>query len=246
MSDHVPAPSRDWSLFLDVDGTLVDFTDTPSGTRSDEELNRLLEDIERSLGGRLALVSGRSIESLDRMFAPRRFAAAGLHGLERRGATGTMFSADTGEWDVDGARAALQSFSDRHPGVLLEDKGRTLALHYRAVPRAKDAVRALLTETAAALGEAFHVQEGHMVMEMKPRRYTKGSAIAAFLEEPPFAGHTPVFIGDDLTDVDGFQVVDARRGVSIAVGERVRARYRIENPDAVRAWLRPLVAMGER
>ena len=246
MTNHPPVPSADWCLFLDVDGTLIGFTDTPSATACDDELNQLLGGIERSLGGRVALVSGRSIESLDRMFAPRRFAAAGLHGLERRDAAGEMFIADTGGWEIDGARAALHAFGARHPGVLLEDKGRTLALHYRGAPRAEDSVRTLLTEMAAALGEAFHVQEGNMVMEIKPRRYTKGSAIAAFLEEPPFAGHTPVFIGDDITDLDGFQVVEARRGISIAVGERVRAQYRIENTDAVRAWLRRLVAMDER
>ena len=85
-----------------------------------------------------------------------------------------------------------------------------------------------------------------MVMEIKSSQHTKATAIAAFLEEPPFRGHTPVFVGDDLTDLDGFDVVDRRGGIAIAVGDRVQARWRIENPSAVRAWLGRIAALGER
>lgn len=243
MMREAPAPSPDWCLFLDVDGTLIDFSDTPSPTRPDGALNDLLDDVDRSLGGRLALVSGRTIENLDRLFTPRRFAAAGLHGLERRSATGQLHRPDDTPDGIALARPALRAFADRHPGVHLEDKGQTLALHYRGAPRAEHAVRALLARVAAQLGGEFHVQEGSQVMELKPLRHTKATAVEAFLGEEPFAGCTPVFVGDDLTDRDGFRVVERNGGISIAVGDRVRAQCRLEDTSAVRVWLRRVAAM---
>ncbi len=243
-TNHPPAPSRDWCLFLDVDGTLIEFSGAPSPTRPDEALNRLLDGVARGLDDRLALISGRTIDNLDLLFAPRRFAAAGLHGLERRSANGAGHRWDIDVQGLDRARTTLRVFLAGHPGTQLEDKGATLALHYRGAPGVEDAARAVLAGIAAELGAHFHVQEGNMVMEIKPSRYTKATAIAAFLDEAPFAGHTPVFVGDDFTDLDGFRVVDARGGVSIAVGNRVRARWWIEDPPAVRAWLAGIALLG--
>jgi trehalose 6-phosphate phosphatase len=243
MTASAPAPSRNWCLFLDVDGTLIDFTDSPSETRSDDELNALLDGVERSLDGSVALVSGRSIDSLDALFAPRRFAAAGLHGLERRAASGELHRAAVADTDLDAARRALHAFVAGNPGAALEDKGRAVALHYRGAPALERAARALLGDVAALLGERFHVQEGNMVMEIKPHRYTKATAIEAFLGESPFAGRTPVFVGDDFTDEDGFRVVEAHGGISVAVGDRVRAQRRIADPSGVREWLARIAAL---
>ncbi|HUY83848.1 MAG TPA: trehalose-phosphatase [Steroidobacteraceae bacterium] len=244
-ANHPPAPSKDWCLFLDVDGTLLEFSGVPSPTHPDAALNRLLDGVSRGLDDRLALISGRTIDNLDALFAPRHFAAAGLHGLERRGANGERHRLEIDARELDPARTALRAFLARHPGTLLEDKGAALALHYRGAIGAEEAARTVLAGITAELGEHFHVQEGNMVMEIKPSRYTKATAIAAFLDEAPFAGRTPVFVGDDFTDLDGFRVVDALGGVSIAVGDRVQARWRIDDPPAVRAWLAGIAALGE-
>jgi trehalose 6-phosphate phosphatase len=203
-----PAPSPDWSLFLDVDGTLIDFVDSPSPTHRDDALIELLVAVSRALDGRVALISGRTIDNLDRLFAPRRFAAAGLHGLERRGASGERQRLEVAEDALDGARVAMQGFVTRFPQAQVEDKGIAVALHYRNAPHLEPVARECLADVAAGLGDPFHVQEGNMVMEIKPSQYTKATAIAAFLEEPPFRGHTPVFVGDDLTDLDGFRIVE--------------------------------------
>ncbi|HVC01573.1 MAG TPA: trehalose-phosphatase [Steroidobacteraceae bacterium] len=245
MKYAAPTPSADWCLFLDVDGTLIDFTDSPQDTRSDECLNRLLQDVERSLAGRIALVSGRGIGKLDELFAPLRFAAAGLHGAERRSASGVLHRAAIAGVDLDGAREALRAFAARCPGTRFEDKGLALALHYRAAPHFEAPARGLVRRVAAGLGAAFHIQEGNMVLEIKPSGYTKVAAIEAFLAEPPFAGHTPVFVGDDYTDCDGLRFVEASGGISVAVGDRVRAQWHLPDPTAVRDWLGRIAALKE-
>ncbi len=239
---NVPAASPAWALFLDVDGTLIEFSDSPSGTRASLELQRLLGALDRRLGGSLALVSGRSIENLDALFAPARFAAAGLHGLERRGAFGNSRVERVPDTMLDRARSAIRAFVDVNPGALLEDKGSALALHFRTAPHLEQSARRLLSGIAAELAPQFHTQEGDNVVEIKSSSATKATAVEAFMSEAPFAGRTPVFVGDDLTDRDGFRAVEARGGISVAVGDRVGAQYRLENPAAVRAWLAPLAA----
>src|SRR5271169_37916 len=120
-----PSPSLDWCLFLDVDGTLIELTDSPLDTFADPELKTLLGQVAERLGGALALVSGRSIDSLDELFAPWRLPAAGLHGVERRKASGTMHGASFVDTQLTQARSALNALVQNHPGTLVEDKGRT-------------------------------------------------------------------------------------------------------------------------
>ena len=243
---NVPAPSANWCLFLDVDGTLIEFGDSPADTRVDDDLKRLLRAVDRNLGGSLALVSGRSIENLDAMFAPSRFAAAGLHGVERRGLSGEIQRAQFADAVLDRARASMRAFVDRNPGAILEDKGAALALHFRMTPHLEQSARRLLSGIAADLGERFHLLEGDKVVEIKPSLVNKATAIEAFLLEAPFLGRTPVFVGDDITDQDGFRAVELHGGVSIAVGDRVSAQWRLENSVAVRAWLERIAAMGDQ
>ncbi len=237
---NAPAPSPDWALFLDVDGTLIEFGDSPADTRASGELRQLLMAVERRLGGSLALVSGRSIDTLDALFAPKRYAAAGLHGGERRGAFGESRAAR--DDSLDGARLELREYVDSNRGALLEDKGSALALHYRVAPHLERSARRLLKRIVAESDGRFHIQEGDNVVEIKPGLATKAGAIDAFMSEAPFAGRLPVYVGDDITDRDGFRAVEARGGISVAVGDRVSAQYRLENPAAVRAWLAPLAA----
>jgi trehalose 6-phosphate phosphatase len=230
-------------LFLDVDGTLIPLVDTPFDSCADEALTRLLREVSERLGGAVALVSGRSIEYLDALFAPLRLPCAGLHGVERRKASGALHGASFQDSHLDHARSALADLVQNHPGTLLEDKGRTIAVHFRMAPQFESDVRARVMEIAASLGHDYHVQSGSMMLEIKPRGFNKGHAVAAFLREPPFSGRTPVYLGDDLTDLDGFKVVEEHRGLSIAVGERVRGRYRLVDPGAVAAWLRGIAAL---
>ena len=237
MKSLVPAPSLDWCLFLDVDGTLIELAETPFDTRASDDLKRLLGHVAERLDGALALVSGRSIEYLDVLFAPLRLPAAGLHGVERRKASGAALGASFTDSQLDRARAALSLLVQGHAGTLLEDKGRTVAIHYRMAPQFEPELRQAVVEIAAQLGPNYHVQSGSMMLEIKPRGFNKGDAVKAFLQEPPFSGRTPVYAGDDLTDIDGFRVVEAEGGITIAVGDRVHAQYRLENPAAVREWL---------
>jgi len=245
MIETLPPPSLAWSLFLDVDGTLVELTDSPFETRADGDLKALLGEVAERLGGAVALVSGRSIEYLDALFAPLRLPAAGLHGVERRKATGIMHGASFVDSQLDPARTALGAWVLAHPGTLLEDKGRTVAVHFRMAPEAESSVRDTMAAVASQLGSNYHIQEGSMMLEIKPRGFTKGGAIKAFMREPPFSGRRPVFVGDDLTDQDAFKAVEDLGGISIAVGDRVRAQYRVENPAAVRACLQGIAALHD-
>jgi trehalose 6-phosphate phosphatase len=243
MQNPAPPPSLDWCLFLDVDGTLIEFTETPFDTQASDELKAMLREVSDRLGGALALVSGRSIEYLDALFAPLRLPSAGLHGVERRKASGAMHGASFNDSQLDRARAELADLVQAHPGTLLEDKGRTIAVHYRMAPQFETSVRESVLGVAAALGTNYHVQAGNMMLEIKPRGFTKGGAIKAFLREPPFSGRTPVFVGDDFTDLDGFRVVETHGGISIGVGDRVHGRYQLHDPAAVRHWLKGIAAL---
>jgi trehalose 6-phosphate phosphatase len=240
---HSPPPSLDWCLFLDVDGTLIELTETPFDTRASDELKVVLKEVAERLGGALALVSGRSVEYLDALFAPLRLPSAGLHGVERRKATGVMHGASFTDTLLDRARTVLKEFVQVRPGTLLEDKGRTVAVHYRMAPHFEPEVREAVTDIAAALGPNYHVQAGSMMLEIKPRGFNKGSAVQAFMKEPPFSGRRPVYVGDDLTDLDGFRVVDTLGGVSIAVGGRVQGQYGLDDPAAVREWLKGIAGL---
>lgn len=238
-----PAPSLDWCLFIDVDGTLIELAETPFDTSASAELKELLGTVAGKLGGALALVSGRSIEYLDALFAPLRLPAAGLHGVERRKASGVLQGASFNDSQLDRARAALALLVQSHAGTLLEDKGRTVAIHYRMAPHFEPELRQAVLGIAAQLGPNYHVQSGSMMLEIKPRGFDKGAAVKAFLQEPPFSGRTPVYAGDDLTDIDGFRAVEVQGGISIAVGERVQAQFHLEGPAQVREWLEAIARL---
>ena len=236
-----PATSFDYCLFLDVDGTLIELSDTPFDTLASDELKTLLQRVSAKLGGALALVSGRSIEYLDSLFAPLHLPSAGLHGVERRRAGDPLRSSIVNDPRLDAARSTLAALVLAHPGTLLEDKGRTIGVHYRLAPQFEPAIRESVEAVVATLGNHYHVQAGNMMLEIKPIGFTKGHAIEAFLGEPPFAGRTPVFAGDDLTDLDGFRVVEGHGGFSIGVGDRVYGTHQLADPSAVRRWLEGFV-----
>ena len=241
--DSMPRPSLDWCLFLDVDGTLIELAATPFDSVADPEIKTVLVAVGARLDGALALVSGRTISYLDALFAPLRLAAAGLHGVERRDSAGAVHGAEFADPGLDGARAAFKALVNAHPGTVFEDKGRSIAIHSRLAPQYEARITEIVSGIAARAGPDYHLQRGAMMLELKPAGSTKATAIAAFLEEPPFRGRRPVFVGDDLTDRDGFEAVQRHGGMSIAVGDRVCAQYRAANVSAVRAWLKEIAAL---
>jgi trehalose 6-phosphate phosphatase len=231
-----PKPSSDWAYFLDVDGTLLEIAPNPNAVRVEQSLLNLLERLHRASGA-VALISGRAISDLDRRIASR-MPRAGQHGLERRDSSGRLHLHATPTEAKDRIRAALAPWLERHPGLLLEDKGVTLALHYRQEPELEEQMIALMEKLVAEAGDGLVMQKGKCVVEAKPANFDKGTAIEEFLGEAPFKDRHVVFIGDDLNDEHGFAVVNRIGGVSIKVGpEPTCARYRLPDVESVRRWL---------
>jgi trehalose 6-phosphate phosphatase len=234
----MPPLAADWAFFLDVDGTLLEHAERPDAVRAQPPVLQLLEALRRGTGGALALISGRAIADLDRLFAPLVLPLAGQLGVERRDAEGRLhrhaFPADL----LRRAAARIGEFAARHEGLLFEDKGYNLALHFRLAPQLAGAAHSAVRAAAAQLGGEFEVQEGRMVVELKPSGRDKGVAIEEFMREPPFIGRVPVFIGDDLTDEYGFGVANRLGGHAVKVGPGASvAPHRLADAAAVRAWL---------
>lgn len=235
-----PTPESDWALFLDVDGSLLDFAPTPDAVHVPDNLVDALTCLHESLSGALALVSGRSLEQLDALFSPLRLPGAGLHGLELRDTPDATLEHMPPPAELIAMREQAAAIAARHPGALVEDKGPTLALHWRASGAAGAASEfAALAERALVALPHYRLQPGNHVLELRPDGFDKGGAIRHLLETGAFRGRTPVFIGDDLTDEHGFEAVNALGGLSVLVGTRTPtgARFRIDNPTALRAWL---------
>lgn len=233
-----PAPRREWAYFFDIDGTLAHIAPTPSEVRVERELLALIQRLHDSTGGALALISGRSIADIDSILHGARLPVAGQHGGERRTASGRTTRLDFPAAILAGPRARLKEVVARYPRLLLEDKGLSLALHYRKRPALGSYVHRLMREIQAEIGGDFTIQTGKRIVEIRPSGKDKGQAVRDFLAEKPFRGRLPVFIGDDVTDEFGFAVVNSLGGHSIKVGAgRTRARWRLANVDAVRSWL---------
>jgi trehalose 6-phosphate phosphatase len=238
MPPSVPPLQRDWAFFLDLDGTLLEIAETPEEVDPGEDEILLLGNLQRAAGGAVALISGRSLAHIDQLFSPLVLAAAGQHGVERRDAQGKRHRHRFPVSSLRPAAGGIRSFAARHRGLVFEDKGASVALHYRLAPQLAAAARRAVAEAAEPLGDAVEVQGGKMVVELKPAGCDKGGAIESFMREPPFAGRVPVFLGDDVTDEYGFRVVNRLGGHSVKVGEGPSAaRWRLENPAAARAWL---------
>ena len=235
--------AADWALFLDVDGTLLEIAQRPEQVHVSDRVMNILTAAEVRFGGALALISGRGISDLDRLFSPLKLRAAGLHGLERRRDGGVM--ENLGEVHLlDRLRGPLSELTSRYPGLLLEDKGLAMALHYRQAPEAEQEIKAFIAKLVSDGEEPLTVLHGKMVVEVKQMHSNKGKAIAAFMAEAPFAGRLPVFIGDDVTDEDGFQVVNQLDGHSILVGDRAPtvARHGLPDVPTLLSWLEKLAA----
>lgn len=236
-------PDHPWALFLDVDGTLIGFADDPGEVRVSTPLRTTLVSLHAVLGGALALVSGRRLYDLDRLFGPPLVAAAGLHGLQRRRGDGTEDNVQPEPAQVDAMHRAVAELAAHMPHLRVEDKGVCIALHFREAPAIARAAMDAASRIAGRL-PGYTTQPGDQVVEIKPAGMDKGGAVAAFLAEPPFAGRMPVYVGDDLTDEHAFTTVNAHDGISIRVGNRepTLARFTLPHPAAVDAWLQRVLA----
>lgn len=233
-----PAPNVTWAYFLDVDGTLLHLADTPQAVVVDRPLLDLIASLHRASGGAVALVSGRMISDLQSLLGMAQLPLAGLHGLERRDSAGRLWIHAAPPAAKSAIKEALAPMLARHPGLLLEDKGLTLALHYRLAPQLAAYVHQLMTRMVGLAGAGLELQRGKRVVEIKPAGIDKGTAVAEYLAEPPFKGRRPVFIGDDLNDEHGFAEVNRLDGISIKVGKGPScARFRLPDVAAVHHWL---------
>lgn len=230
------------ALFLDVDGTLLDILEHPDDVRSDLRLIELLQAAEVAVGGALSLISGRSISALDRIFDPVRFPASGAHGVEFRlpGSGETRVSAEP---MPASALRRLREFAARN-GLLLEEKRGGIALHYRRAPELEAACREIAFDVLATHADGYRLIDGKKVLEIVPADRGKGTAIREFLEHAPFRGRVPVFVGDDVTDEDGFCAVNELQGISIRVGADATsaAGFRLADVAGVIRWLGTVIS----
>ena len=233
------------ALFLDFDGTLVPIAPRPQDVSVPPWVLPVLQSLSSRLNGALAIVSGRPLAQLDAFLAPWRPPAAGAHGAEWRGASGR-----TQRQLSDPPPAVVhvaQGLAAVHAGLIFEAKPSGFSLHYRARPELEvvcaDALFAALTAVPEAVA-AWQWLHGHCVFELKQRSVSKGRAVRILLAQAPFAGRLPVFVGDDVTDEDGIEAVQAAGGFGVRVGSGTsEARYRLADTDAVGAWLSATAAL---
>jgi trehalose 6-phosphate phosphatase len=228
--------ARATALFLDLDGTLAAIESRPDLVGPDPRRTALLSTLADDLDGRLAVLSGRSLDEVDRILEGAVMGAAGVHGLERRRADGSR-SSHPPHPAVDEAQAAFEAFANETDGLLVERKPQSVALHYRIAPFKAADVAALAAQIAEDTG--LVLQRGGMVAELRTPGSDKGDALRAFMSEAPFISATPVMVGDDLTDEDAFAAAQALGGFGVLVGpDRVTtARFRLPDVEAVLAWL---------
>ena len=243
MNDAPPPPlTRDVALFLDFDGTLVDLAATPNAIKVDPGLDDVMAQLAWHLNGAVAVITGRPIEAIDKHLNGAVRAVAGIHGAERRTSLGHVIHSDFPSAALDPAREQMAAFCRQNPGLRAEDKGVSIALHFRSVPALGAEARRIVDECAAGSHGQLERLDGNMVVELKPATARKATAMSAFMNEPPFAGRRPVFVGDDLTDESAFVAVSQTNGYGVIVGARTptAATTRLLSVAAVHTWLTTL------
>jgi len=236
--DQVPVAVRDravqdMALFLDLDGTLLEIASTPTSVVVPDDLVVDLEALSKTLGGALAIVSGRDLTDIDGLLAPLCLPAAGAHGAMMRlpgGGHDEIEAKVPEDWIEE-----LLRLQQVYPGVMIERKVHSIVVHFRNAPPAEDLVRRTTAEIVARDAERFETLRGKMVIEILPRNVNKGHAVRRFMQLAPFRGRTPVFVGDDITDEDGFEAAVEFGGVGLHVAECFGGQ-----PREVRRWLKRL------
>jgi trehalose 6-phosphate phosphatase len=239
---HVTFDPRDLSrlaILLDIDGTLLDIAPTPREVVVPHGLPHTLARVRDRLGGALALVSGRPIPEIDEFFAPFQFVAIGGHGAEMRPvAEGPTLAGRSTPLDPI-FRQRLKDIVAHHPGVLVEDKGYSIALHYRQVPKQGVSLNHDVKHAFEAWADdSYELLAGKAVLEIKHAGFNKGSAVRQLMTYPPFQGRAPIFVGDDRTDEDAFNVMPEFKGEAMSVGRKLpHVEKHFAAPADVRHWL---------
>jgi trehalose 6-phosphate phosphatase len=231
-SSGVPEIEADWALFLDLDGTLIDFAATPDAVVVPQGLPNLLRELSGDLDGALAIVTGRAREMADRLLAPWQPPGGFSHGAELRDGAGHLL-ANLALPTVPAAwTTQLAGWAEAWPGVILERKPHGVALHYRGAPQRRDDAHAVLAALLADHATEFDLLPAHMAFEIRPRGANKARAVEVLMQAPPFEGRRPVFVGDDVTDEDGMRAARAFGGFGLHVG-----RDFLGGPAEVREWI---------
>jgi trehalose 6-phosphate phosphatase len=246
-SRALPSPDsvdvRRMALLLDVDGTLLDIATTPTSVVVPEPLRQTLRNLLALSGGALALVSGRTVDTLDRLFAPLKVPAIGGHGAEMRVSTADPIVKCHRPDLSDALRERLHALATIDPRLLIEDKLHSIAVHYRLARARQDFLEREIAGIVAASTDQVEILSGKDVIEVKPKAFTKGSAVIELMNHPPFSGRIPLFIGDDTTDESVFAILPELSGLGFSVG-RVMAGAEgiVPSPEHVRSWLAELAA----
>ncbi|HYZ42125.1 MAG TPA: trehalose-phosphatase [Stellaceae bacterium] len=241
---HLLAPYlNETALLLDIDGTLLDLMPTPREVWVPPGLSKTLNRLLARTSGALALVSGRSINDIDLIFAPEEFPAIGGHGAEMRvRVDGEANATHAPPMDKE-LKRRLAAIAKLSPGILLEDKGYSLALHYRLAPHAEKAIYAAVALIRADLPNApIEVMPGKCVCEIKHSGFTKASGVRELMTHEPFKGRRPLFIGDDVTDESVFAIMPDLNGLAFSVGRRAKGvTGHFDDPSDVREFLARLL-----
>ncbi|MBR0695597.1 trehalose-phosphatase [Bradyrhizobium lablabi] len=247
--EAVPVPASlvphlsETAVLLDIDGTLLDLAPTPREVWVPPGLAQTLKRLHERTGGALALVSGRSLNDIDLIFAPDLFPAVGGHGAEMRLQTDNeAVAAHAPPMDKE-LKRRLAAIAKLSPGILLEDKGYSLALHYRLAPQAEKAIYEAVSLIRAELPNApIEVLPGKSVCEIKHSGFTKASGVRELMTHEPFKGRRPFFIGDDVTDETVFAIMPDFNGLSFSVGRRATGvAGHFDAPSDVREFLAHLL-----
>ncbi len=236
---------RKCALLLDIDGTILDLAPAPQEVWVPGELRDTLSRLEDLTGGAVALVSGRSLHDIDLIFSPLQLAAVGGHGAELRVTPGG--EAVTRARELNPAlKRKLATLTELGPGILIEDKSYSLALHYRLAPEQGEALReAIMNICATAPRGSIEILPGKLVFEIKMAGINKAGAVRELMKYPPFAGRNPIFIGDDTTDEPVFPILSQFGGLGFSVGRVVAdVNGHFEKPESVRAWLSRIANNG--
>jgi|ERR1700722_13614582 trehalose 6-phosphate phosphatase len=234
---------RECAILLDIDGTILDIAPTPREVWVPPELRHTLARLQDLTGGALALVSGRLLNDIDLIFAPLQLAAIGGHGAELRPVPGTEPQRRAGSLSPE-LKRALATLTELGPGILVEDKSYSLALHYRLAPDLGPALHAAVIGVCAQLPSGtVEILPGKAVVEVKPARVSKALAVGELMKYPPFRDRHPIFIGDDVTDEPVFGVIPQFGGLGFSVGHvAAGVDGHFDRPEDVRAWLARVVA----
>jgi trehalose 6-phosphate phosphatase len=236
---------RKCAILLDIDGTILDLAPSPQQVWVPPGLRRTLACLDGLTGGAVALVSGRSLNDIDLIFSPLELAAIGGHGAELRAVAGAAPTRRVAPLSA-ALKRKLAGVTEIGPGILAEDKGYSLALHYRLAPDKEPELRAAVEAICAtAAPGSVEILPGKLVMEIKAAGISKANAVCDLMTYPPFAGRNPIFIGDDTTDVPVFGIIPKFGGLGFSVGKIIAdVNGHFDTPQSVRAWLARVAAEG--